>query len=200
MKNNYLPGNICRAVSLCIFLVILNGCNRGNNDPGWDYFPDMFYSTAYETFSGNPNFSDGMTNRLPVEGTVPRDITPFEYTPDPESRIKAGLELTNPVLSTPETIAAGKIVYTTFCLGCHGISGAGDGNLFTSGLYPFRPLSISGKTAANLRDGEIFHTITLGLRLMGAHGGQIRPEDRWKLIVYIRSLQEEALMTSNAAK
>lgn len=200
MKNIYLQGNICRVVSLFIFSAILNGCNRNSNNPGWDYFPDMFYSTAYETFSKNPNFRDGMTNRLPVEGTVPRDITPFDYTPDPESRIKAGLELTNPVLSTPETIARGKIVYTIFCIGCHGISGAGDGYLFTSGLYPFKPLSISGNTAAKLKDGEIFHTITLGLRLMGAHGGQIRPEDRWKLVIYIRSLQEEASGTSNTGK
>ena len=63
----------------------------------------MFYSTAYETYSKNPNFEDGMTMRVPVPGTVPRDFTPFEYTNDPESRIKAGKELVNPVLATPES-------------------------------------------------------------------------------------------------
>ena len=26
---------------------------------------------------------------------------------------------------------------------------------------------------------------------MGAHGSQIKPDDRWKLVLYIRKLQEE---------
>jgi hypothetical protein len=26
---------------------------------------------------------------------------------------------------------------------------------------------------------------------MGAHGSQIRPDDRWKLVLYVRKLQEE---------
>jgi mono/diheme cytochrome c family protein len=132
--------------------------------------------------------------RIPVPGPVPRDFTPFEYTNDPESRIKAGKELVNPVLATPEALLRGKSVYTTFCIGCHGISGKGDGHLFSSGLYPLKPLSLSGDTAAKLKDGEIFHTITLGIRSMGAHGSQIRPDDRWKLVLYIRKLQEESGM------
>jgi mono/diheme cytochrome c family protein len=151
----------------------------------------MFYSTAYETYSKNPNFENGMTMRVPVPGTVPRDFTPFEYTNDPESRIKAGKELVNPFSETSETLLRGKAVYTTFCIGCHGIEGKGDGHLFASGLYPLKPLSLSGDTAAKLKDGEIFHTITLGIRSMGAHGSQIRRDDRWKLVLYIRKLQEE---------
>ena len=46
--------------------------------------------------------------------------------------------------------------------------------------------------ADNLKDGEIFHSITLGFGSMGAHGSQIRTEDRWKLVLYIRRLQAEA--------
>ncbi|TAL66929.1 MAG: cytochrome c [Bacteroidetes bacterium] len=200
MKNNYLSGNIYRVIFLFIFSVILYGCNRDKNKPGWDYFPDMFYSTAYETFSKNPNFNDGMTMRDPVPGTVPRDFIPFEYTNDPESRIKAGIELVNPFLPTTDELVRGKKVYATFCIGCHGIKGEGDGNLFTSGLYPLKPLSISGNTAAKLKDGEIFHTITLGIRSMGAHGSQIRPDDRWKLVLYIRKLQQESAAGSDSGK
>ena len=91
----------------------------------------------------------------------------------------------------------GKNIYTTFCIGCHGASGAGDGHLYTSGLYPLKPLSLSGNAAAMLKDGEIYHTITLGIGSMGAHGSQIRPEDRWKMILYIRKLQEEAKTISD---
>jgi len=186
-----LPGKNFKTIILVFFLANLYACNRDRNNPGWDYFPDMFYSTAYETYSKNPNFENGMTMRVPVAGTVPRDFTPFEYTNDPESRIKAGKELVNPIIETPEAITRGKLVYTTFCIGCHGNSGVGDGRLFTSGLYPLKPLTLAGESAVKLRDGEIFHTITLGIRSMGAHGSQIRPEDRWKLIIYIRKLQEE---------
>jgi mono/diheme cytochrome c family protein len=191
MTNNYLPGKILKTVFLVFLLINLYSCNRDRNNPGWDYFPDMFYSTAYETYSKNPNFENGMSMRVPVDGTIPRDFTPFEYTNDPESRIMAGKELPNPVLTSPEALLRGKAVYTTFCLGCHGITGKGDGHLFKSGLYPLKPLSLSGDTAANLKDGEIFHTITLGIRSMGAHGSQIRPEDRWKIVLYVRKLQEE---------
>ena len=185
------PGNFFKTIFLVFLLMNLYSCNRNRNNPGWDYFPDMFYSTAYETNSKNPNFENGMTMRVPVPGTVPRDFTPFEYTNDPESRIKAGKELANPFLMTPEALSRGKVIYTTFCIGCHGIAGKGDGHLYTSGLYPIKPLSLSGDTASKLKDGEIYHTITLGIRSMGAHGSQIIPDDRWKLVLYIRKLQED---------
>jgi mono/diheme cytochrome c family protein len=191
MINSYLPGRILKVLFTVFLLVNLYSCNRDRNNPGWDYFPDMFYSMAYETNSKNPNFENGMTMRVPVPGTVPRDFIPFEYTNDPESRIKAGKELVNPVLTSPEALLRGKAIYTTFCIGCHGSAGKGDGHLFTSGLYPLKPLSLSGDTASRLKDGEIFHTITLGIRSMGAHGSQIRSDDRWKLVLYIRKLQEE---------
>jgi hypothetical protein len=191
MTNNHSPGKILKAVFLMAVLVNQCACNRDRNNPGWDYFPDMFYSTAYETYSKNPNFEDRMTMRTPVPGTVPRDFTPFEYTNDPESRIKAGKELVTPAVPTPETLLRGEEVYTTFCIICHGTSGEGDGRLYTSGLYPLKPLTLNGDNAVKLKDGEIFHTITLGIRSMGAHGSQIPPDDRWKLVLYIRKLQEE---------
>jgi mono/diheme cytochrome c family protein len=188
---------IGKAIFLLLFSVSISGCNRDRNNPGWDYFPDMFYSTAYETFTKNPNFENGTTMRNPVEGTIPRGFIPFEYTIDPESRIKAGKELINPIIPTDEVLSRGKIVYTTFCIGCHGVSGAGDGHLFTSGLYLMKPRDLSGSTAALLMDGEIYHSITLGFNSMGAHGSQIQPDDRWKLVLYIRKLQEEAKRISD---
>jgi mono/diheme cytochrome c family protein len=191
MKNKYMPGNIGKSVSLILLVFLLDGCDRNRNSPGWDYFPDMFYSTTYETFTKNPNFKDGMTMRIPVAGTVPRGITPFNYVINEESRIRAGAELINPESPTAEVLSRGKAVYTTFCSGCHGDTGEGDGPLYASGLYPLKPRPLINEKADNLKDGEIFHTITLGFGSMGAHGSQIRPEERWKLIHYIRQLQAE---------
>jgi hypothetical protein len=158
---------------------------------GYDYIPDMVYSQAYDTYSENPNFQDSMTMRVPVAGSVPIGFTPFRYTIDPESRIKAGIDLTNPFQHTDEIISEGKLIYTTFCIGCHGPKGTGNGQLYSSGLYPVKPREISGDVASKLKDGEIFHTITLGFGPMGPHRTQIKSADRWKLVHYVRVLQKE---------
>jgi mono/diheme cytochrome c family protein len=203
MKENNNRGFIFNSALLALLALALLSCDRSRNNPGWDYFPDMFYSTAYESYSGNPNFKDDMTMRTPPDGTVPVDYTPFDYTLDPESRIKAGKDLVNPFVSSEENVARGRSIYGTFCLGCHGAKGEGDGRLFTSKLYPLKPRSLVAASAADLKDGEIYHTITLGFGSMGAHGGQVRPDDRWKLVLYIRTLQNEAkgqLTTKNQAR
>jgi hypothetical protein len=200
MKKMFSGAKTLKTILLVFVSMVPYSCNRDRNNPGWDYFPDMFYSTAYETNTKNPNFKDGLTMRVPVPGTISRDFTPFEYTNDPSSRIKAGRELINPFPSSPEILSRGEQVYTTFCIGCHGIKGEGDGRLFTSGLYPLKPLTLSGNSAVKLMDGEIFHTITLGIRSMGAHGSQIRPDDRWKLILYIRKLQADEIKITDIKK
>jgi mono/diheme cytochrome c family protein len=200
MTNSNSLKDICIAVLLLILFMSFSGCNRDRNHPGWDYFPDMFYSTAYETYSKNPNFEDGKTMRPPVPGTIAVGVTPFEYTNDPASRIKAGKELVNPFLADAETTSRGKEIYTVFCLECHGIKGDGNGYLYTSGLYPLKPRDLLDAGSSKLKDGEIYHTITLGLRSMGAHGSQIRPDDRWKVVLYIRKLQEEAKIKPDPKK
>lgn len=187
---NSLRMKIYGTAFLVLFSLVQFSCNRDRNHPGWDYFPDMFYSTAYETFSENPNFTDGMTMREPVPGPVPRDFVPFGYTADAESRARAGNELANPFSPAAAVLDRGREVYTIFCAGCHGIRGNGDGELFTAGLYSLQPKSLTDSIALSLKDGEIFHTITLGLGFMGAHGSQVLPDDRWKMILYIRELQD----------
>jgi mono/diheme cytochrome c family protein len=192
MNKKINRGFISKIVFLVLFSISMSSCNRDRNNPGWDYFPDMFYSTAYESYTKNPIFNDGITMRVPAEGTVPRDYTPFEYTLGPESRIKAGIELVNPVSPSAEAISSGQKIYNTFCTGCHGESGDGDGQLFTSKLYPLKPRPLSTGNAVILKDGEIYHSITLGFGSMGAHDSQIRAVDRWNLVLYIRSLQKDA--------
>jgi mono/diheme cytochrome c family protein len=180
-------------ISACLFIgVILLSCDRQKNKRGYDFIPDMVYSQAYETNSQNPNFKDSLTNRVPVDGTVPRGYIPFHYTIDSVSRALAGKELINPFQPTDEILSRGKLIFTTFCIGCHGALGKGDGQLFSSGLYPLKPRDISAEPTAKLKDGQIYHTITLGFGSMGAHGAQVRPEDRWKLVLYVRGLQKAA--------
>src|SRR5690606_40713153 len=54
-----------------ILMTLSCNSNKMRTNPGKNYMPDMIYSRAYDSYTSNPNFADGMTNRVPVEGTVP---------------------------------------------------------------------------------------------------------------------------------
>ena len=174
-----------------LILMVAWSCDRNNNNPGWDYFPDMAYSRAYETNSPNPNFANHSTMRVPVKGTIPRGIIPFPYQKTDEDRIRAGKELVNPLKADDKNVERGKVVFQTYCIDCHGAKGDGQGFLFTSGKYPMKPASLISDKVKDLKDGEIYHVVTLGFGVMGAHGSQIRPQDRWKLILYIRNVLQK---------
>jgi mono/diheme cytochrome c family protein len=82
------------------------------------------------------------------------------------------------------------VAYNRFCINCHGTLADGNGNLFTSGLYTFKPASLVNDKVKNIPDGEIYHVITVGQGVMMAYGGIVRPEDRWKIVMYVRELQK----------
>jgi len=164
-------------------------CDRTHNDPGYDYFPDMAYSRAYETYSENPVFEDGKTMREPVQGTVPVGYIPYTYEKNDTDRILAGKELMNPLKASEENLKRGELAYNRYCINCHGSQADGNGNLFTSGLYNFKPAPLVNEKMKIAPDGEIYHVITVGQGVMMAHGAIIRPEDRWKIVMYVRKLQ-----------
>jgi mono/diheme cytochrome c family protein len=168
-----------------IFLIV-SSCDRTRTSTGWDYMPDMYYSEAYESYTPNENFENGMTMRTPVAGTVPRGMVPFPYVKSDEDRILAGKEVFNPLEPTEENIVEGKELYGIFCSNCHGEKGDGQGFLFTSKKYPYPPASLINDKVKALSDGEIFHSVTVGFGVMGPHGAMIPQEKRWKIINYIR--------------
>ena len=167
-------------------LVATVSCDRTRSSTGWDYMPDMYYSNAYESYTANPNFGDNLTMRAPVEGTVPREMVPFPWKKTDADRISAGEALVNPWEVTGANLDRGRQAYDIFCLSCHGRAGDGQGYLFTSKRYPYPPASLVNEKVKVLKDGEIYHSMTVGYGIMGAHGGMIRPEDRWKIILHIR--------------
>jgi mono/diheme cytochrome c family protein len=183
--------NFRSIIPVVLISLILFSCKRDHNDPGYIYYPDMTYSRAYETYSESPVFETGKTMRTPAEGTIPRGYAPYPYLPKSfEDQVKAGKELMNPVEVSKDVIADGKRQYEIFCLSCHGSAGQGDGHLYTSKLFTAMPTSLVGSYVQDKPDGEIYHVITVGSLsgLMGPHGTQITPENRWKIIHYVRSL------------
>lgn len=171
-------------------LLILSGlmfsCDKDNNHPGYSYFPDMQDSRAYEPYSSNPNFDDGKSLRLPPEGTVSREMIPFDFEKTIENRQLAGQTVFSPREMKLKDVNEGKKLYKIYCYNCHGLKGNGKGFLYTSGKYPYAPRSIITDVMKATPRGEIYHVITVGFGVMGAHGAQIKPDDRWKIIEYVK--------------
>ncbi len=178
------------AIFLFMFglMSLMSGCDRTRNDKGYEYFPDMAHSLAYETYTPNPNFPDGLTQQSPQPGTVNRTHPPYPYANTDEGRALAGSELKNPLGSDSLVLSQGKQLYTVFCMHCHGDKGDGMGYLYTSKRYPMKPASFQSERVLGLPEGELYHVITLGYNTMGAHGAQILPDERWKIIRFIQQV------------
>ncbi len=172
--------------SLFVLSILFASCDLNRNQPGYSYFPDMEQSRSYETYSENPVFKDGKTIQPPVENTIPRGSIPYDFVKTDENRKLAGIELVNPYASDSTVKTEGKRLYNIYCWHCHGDKGDGKGFLYTSGKYPFPPGNLLSQKIATNPDGEIFHVISVGFGVMGAHQGQIMPDDRWKIVAYIR--------------
>ena len=167
-------------------LLILAGCDRTRLDKGREYFPDMAHSLAYETYSETETFDDGSSVRAPVEGTVPRNMVPYPYPANFNGREMAGENLQNTVALSGQVLEKGKEQYEIFCMTCHGEKGDGNGYLYTSKKYVVKPKSLITEQMKNTPGGEIYHVITMGQGVMGAHGAQVKPENRWKIVHYIQ--------------
>lgn len=179
-------------IPLAAVMLFMMSCNHDRNNPGFAYMPDMYYSDAYEAYTANPLFRDSLTMQAPVKGTIARGHYPaYTYkAKSADDQKRAGLELVNPIPVSTEALVIGKEQYTIFCLDCHGEKGDGKGYLFTSQRFPAQPASLIVDPVKSKPDGELFHVITLGSLsgLMGAHGSQIAPQNRWKIILYVREL------------
>lgn len=182
---------IYKSIVVLTMILFFGSCDRDRNTTGWEYFDDMAHSPAYESYSPNPNFTDGKTMRNPVEGTIPIGYQPYLYEKTDSDRVKAGLALVNPYEPTEQNLARGKQVYTIFCSNCHGNKGDGQGYLFTSKKYPYQPGNLLSSKVRNNPEGEIFHVITVGFGVMAPHGYMIRPEDRWKASMYIKDVLQK---------
>jgi mono/diheme cytochrome c family protein len=161
----------------------------------FEVLPEMAYSPAYDSFAPNPNFADGKTLQLPEPGTIPRGRLPLHYGTSFEDILRAGDELHNPFARDDAAARErGAFVFTNYCQVCHGPQGKGDGpmvrQLVQRNVPP--PASLLADKAVQMKDGEMFHILTYGQRNMASQAAQLSREDRWKVILHVRSLQQKA--------
>jgi mono/diheme cytochrome c family protein len=193
MKRKYL--NTLSKLAIVAVVVSITSCKEeGGLAP--EYMPDMYRSPAVEPYvdygelRGNysdSKYTDKMTARHPVEGTIPRGFQPYGYENTPEGDSLASLNLKNPITYTEDVLADGKELYGMFCVHCHGKTGQGDGTLVQRDKFPPIPVTAHFSPTLDLSEGKMFHTITYGKGLMGSHASQLNKEERWKLVHYIRA-------------
>ncbi|MBI3669609.1 MAG: c-type cytochrome [Acidobacteria bacterium] len=189
-------------VLLLVFLASLGlnwAARRDPTQPNREPLPEMVRTPRYNAFAPNPNFADGKTLQPPVPGTIPRGYLPLHYTAAKEDALRAGEELQNPLASADAGAAQrGAFVFTNFCLECHGAAGRGDGPVTLRG-FPAPP-SLLAERALNMKDGQMFHVLTYGQGNMPSYAAQLSREDRWKAILFVRSLQKQAAARTAGGK
>ncbi|TGN11950.1 c-type cytochrome [Leptospira ilyithenensis] len=181
-------------VRLLFALALLSLANCEYKTPVWEYFPNMYDSPARESQEADSFSRNGAASRIPPKGAIPVGYFPYPYTAvaTPDNLTNPDKGLKNPIAKANlGDLMLGEKRYQTYCSPCHGVRGAGNGNVV--GPYPRFAQSPPPVTSDKIRswsDGQIYHIITMGRGLMGSYAFQIEPEDRWKLIAYIRKLQE----------
>jgi mono/diheme cytochrome c family protein len=92
----------------------------------------------------------------------------------------------NPVEPSSAALASAHSVYLDKCANCHGDTGKGDGP--EAATHDPRPASFADSRRMNaMTDGEIFYRITNGRRPMPAFKNRLTEEQRWQLVLLIRT-------------
>ncbi len=185
------PIRLTAAIALSALL--FQSCDRTRIQKGYEYFPDMAHSLAYETYAPSKGAKNGITMQMPVLGSIPREMIPYQYPATPEGRLLAGKELVCKLEASDTNLVRGKEMFTIYCQNCHGTAGKGDGHLYTSGKFTMQPASLISERMLIAPIGEVYHVITMGWNTMGAHGPQIRPDDRWKIALYVKNTLQKNL-------
>jgi hypothetical protein len=99
--------------------------------------------------------------------------------------------LKNPLLPSESLLSSARQIYADQCAQCHGERGKGDGPQ----AWMHRPLPADltdTKRIATLTDGEIFYQITEGRRPMPSFKRRLTEDQRWQLVLLVRSLSQTA--------
>lgn len=128
---------------------------------------------------------------LPV---VPQQTTSNSTAPQNASSYSAipveATKQSNPVKSTPDSLARAKKWWTLDCEMCHGKNGDGKGETAKDMKLTLADFS-DPATLKDHTDGELFYIIKNGHNDMPAEGPRIKAEENWDLVNYVRSLAKK---------
>ena len=111
-------------------------------------------------------------------GSVGEDGFPFKLSADPETRKKEIMEI----------LDRGESRFNITCLPCHGKLGDGNGMVALRGFR--HPPTYHQDRLRNVPTSHFYDVMTNGFGAMPSYAEVVTPEDRWKIIAYIRALQQ----------
>jgi mono/diheme cytochrome c family protein len=142
--------------------------------------------------AGNLPARDGEVNIGQPEGVdIPRFTQADLGTPGVGLPVIEGL--VNPIdPNDPVAMARGEELYLRFCVVCHGPDGVG-ANANIAAQHPILPAyNLAGEQVTGYSDQYLYALIRVGRGLMPEYGSRITHFDRWKVVNYVRQLQEQA--------
>lgn len=198
-----MPKGILAAavVLVCLSLVplafILRARYATTTEPAIHLVWDMDWQKKYKSQAASPLFADGRADRPQVQFTVARgDLIEERDLPLRTGRDGQGAYLTDfPVAVNEALMRRGRERYGIHCAPCHGLDGGGRGIVVeraarTRDSTLVTPTDYHTDAVRQQPVGQLFETITNGIRTMPAYGGQVQVEDRWAIVLYIRALQK----------
>ena len=156
---------------------------------------DMDSQPKYKAQRENPFFADKRAARPAIDGTVAVDDA------REDDKFYKGKEGNDWARSFPSQIALndatmdrGRQRFGIYCTPCHGQIGQGDGMVakradsLAQGTW-IPPTNMTQEYLRQMPVGQIFNSISYGIRNMPGYAPQIKTEDRWAIIMYVRALQ-----------
>ena len=192
---------------LCLLLppaIIARVRSTPNSNLPIHIIQDMAFQSKYKTQAVNPMFADGNTMRPPVINAVARGETYLDaHLYDGVIDGQWANVLPSQVKMDFETLRRGQERFNIYCSVCHGISGGGNGivNQRAMELVANTNGPVNGTVWVQAKNlvhdelvtvqpmGQLFNTITYGIRNMAGYGSQVPTEDRWAIAAYVKALQ-----------
>lgn len=182
---------VVRGAMLPFCVVVLIGCGHLDMYDQAKYNP---YEADDQIF-GRDKGGDGAASRPLVADTFARG-QPLSSSSDVTGKDASGAYIDNPISINDAVLARGKDRYTIYCVPCHGELGNGKGiaaSYFATAKHPVP--SYYDQRLVNEKDGYFFDVITNGKNAnqggMFPYASRVHIADRWAIIHYIRSLQQD---------
>jgi len=148
---------------------------------------DMHVQPRENPLSKSDFFPDHRSARPVVEGTVARgELRADKYFYTGKLGNNPGDYM--PFAVTRQDLERGQVRYNIYCAPCHSRVGDGNGYIPSRG-FPRKPPSFHIERLEKAPVGYIYGVITEGFGIMSDYSSQISPEDRWRIVAYVRALQ-----------
>jgi mono/diheme cytochrome c family protein len=175
---------IVSALSAVVVMALLSSCRI-----------DMQVQPKQNPLSRSDFYPDQRSARPLIEGTVARgQLQADQYFYTGKIGSNPGDYMPFPV--TKEVLERGRERYDIFCAPCHSRLGDGEGFVPARG-FSRRPPSYHIPRLEQAPLGYFFDVMTNGFGIMPDYAAQIPPDDRWKIVAYIRALQLSQNATVN---